>query len=343
MWRTGLNTRVVAPGGEQPHRGVAPRSNGSGPPGIGGTPRGQPAARGLNRSRIVLLAMAVGLCFAGDHHAQTPKFSTGVHAVRVDVLVLERGRLVTGLRAEDFAVWDNGVRQRVELVSLEELPLSLMLAVDASGSISGDRAGGLRRAAGSLVEALAPDDKIGLLTFRADVVVHAAPTRDARGLLAALKGGPAAGNTSLVDACYSALVLAESGGGRPVAIVFSDGLDTSSFLGPADVLAVARRSNAVVYAVTVGSQESSSFLTSLSEETGGRALRLASTQQLQRTLLDLLTELRQRYVISFTPRGVSGEGWHRIEVRIPGRRATVKARSGYMGTPLDRSRTEPPK
>jgi VWFA-related protein len=271
------------------------------------------------------------LGFASDYHAQSPKFSTGVDVVRVDVLVLERGRLVTGLRAEDFAVWDNGVRQQVELVSVEELPLTLMLALDGSGSVAGDRVRDLRRAATSLFGALAPADKVGLLTFSADVVVHAAPTRDAPGVLAALERAFVGGDTSLVDACYSAVALAESGGGRPVAIVFSDGVDTSSFLRPEDVLAAARRSDTVVYAVTVGTHESAPFLTSLSEDTGGRTLRLASSQELQKTLLDLLSEVRQRYVVSFSPRGISGRGWHRLEVRIPSRRATVKARRGYMG------------
>ncbi len=199
-----------------------------------------------------MLAVTLPLCFAGDLHAQTPKVSTGVDVVGVDVLVLERGRLVTGLRAEDLAVWDNGVRQQVELVSVEDLPLNLMLALDGSGSVSGDRASHLRRAAASLFGALEPADKVGLLTFSADVIVHAAPTRDARGVLAALECGFIGGNTSLADASYSAMVLAESGGGRPVAIVFSDGVDTSSFLRPQDVVAAARRSDTVVYANDAG-------------------------------------------------------------------------------------------
>ncbi len=74
-----------------------------------------------------------------------PTFSTKVEAVRVDVLVTEKGRPVAGLTAEDFEVFDNGVRQQPRLAAFEQMPINVTLALDASNSVVGDRSGGASR------------------------------------------------------------------------------------------------------------------------------------------------------------------------------------------------------
>ena len=68
---------------------------------------------------------------------------------------------------------------------------------------------------------------------------------------------------------------------------------------------------------------------SLSEQTGGQSLEISSTMDLQKAFVGILDEFRRRYVLSFTPRGVSGTGWHRLQVRVKGRRAVITARQGY--------------
>ena len=138
------------------------------------------------------------------------------------------------------------------------------------------------------------------------------------------------GQTALVDGTSAAIALAGSDVGRSLLIVFSDGVDTASFLSPDVVLQSARRSDVVVYGVAMRSRIEPTFLKHLGELTGGAVLEIESTTDLSQTFLRILEEFRQRYLLSFSPRGVSPTGWHRLEVRVKGRRATVNARAGYQ-------------
>ena len=124
------------------------------------------------------------------------------------------------------------------------------------------------------------------------------------------------------------MMLGESDAGRALLIVFSDGLDTSSWLTPEAVLDTAKRSDVVVYGVSVG-RSKSEFLRDLTSFTGGRLLEAEKTAGLGATFLSALEEFRHRYLVSYTPRGVPRDGWHRLTVRVK-RSATVKARPGYL-------------
>jgi len=101
-------------------------------------------------------------------------------------------------------------------------------------------------------------------------------------------------------------------------------------LPPASVLDTARRSGVVAYAVSVKSRIRPEFLEELTLLTGGRLFEVERTQNLAATFLGVLDEFRRRYLVSYTPRGVPRTGWHPLEVRVKGRRATVKARPGYL-------------
>jgi hypothetical protein len=75
------------------------------------------------------------------------------------------------------------------------------------------------------------------------------------------------------------------------------------------------------------------FLRDLTSFSGGRLFEMDKTANLSATFVSILEEFRHRYLVSYTPRGVSKEGWHRLEVRVKGRRATIKARPGYLAGP----------
>ena len=89
----------------------------------------------------------------------------------------------------------------------------------------------------------------------------------------------------------------------------------------------------MVYSATSRHAEESAFLENLTGITGGGLVKIASTKDLSATFLRILDEFRNRYVISYSPAGVSKSGWHRLEVRLTGRRGTVKARAGYQAGP----------
>ena len=171
--------------------------------------------------------------------------------VRVDVLVTANGRPLTGLAPGDFEVLDNGVAQTVELVSFEQLPLNVVLALDLSESVAGERLAHLTAASRAVLERLGRSDQAALVSFSHLVRLGAGLTADARAVERALEQASPGGETSLVDATYTAMMVGESDVGRALVIVFSDGVDTASWLQPDAVLDIAKRTDVVVYGVSV--------------------------------------------------------------------------------------------
>jgi len=273
------------------------------------------------------LCCLCSLC-ASTALAQAPTFSAKVEAVRVDALVTDRGQSVLGLTAADFDVFDNGVPQQVDLVSYEQIPLNVVLALDMSASVAGDRLLHLRTAGGTLLSALKKEDQAALVTFSHVVTLAAPLTQDVSAVREALGRAVGVGTTALTDGAYAGLIVGESDVGRALLIVFSDGLDTVSWLTPEIVIDTAKRSDVVVYGVAVGSGKPE-FLRELTSLTGGRLFEVDKTADLSAIFLEVLQEFRQRYLISYTPRGVAKDGWHRLDVRVK-RRGTVKARPGYL-------------
>jgi len=286
--------------------------------------------------RLAVAAVAWALsAIVPAAQSQLPTFSSRVEAVRVDVLVTDGGKPVGGLRAADFEVFDNGVRQTVDFVSAEQLPLNVVFTFDLSGSIVGERLANLREASHAVLDGLKADDQAALVTFNSAVLVGPGLTRDVRLVKAAIDRAEPMGNTSLVDASFAGLMLVEADVGRGLVIVFSDGVDTASWLGSKAVLDVAKRSDAVVYAVSAGLNRRAEFLGDLTEQTGGRLFTIESTRDLSGVFLEVLDEFRQRYLLSYSPAGVSPGGWHPLTVRVKGRNATVRARPGYLaGGPM---------
>jgi len=263
--------------------------------------------------------------------AQQATFSSRAEAVRVDVSVTTRGRPVAGLTAADFEVFDNGVKQQLTLVDTEDVPVDLVMALDVSGSVRGDRLDDLRSASEAALESLTAQDKAALLTFSHEVVLRSALTADVEALRRVLDVPLRPGRTSLVDAAYAALVEADAGAGRALAIVFSDGIETSSWLRGDDVIETAKRLDVVMFGISTDAPRRS-VLDGLAEASGGDLIRIESTRELTETLRTLMTQFRQRYLLAFVPEGVQRGGWHRLDVRMKRRDLEARARAGYFGS-----------
>jgi VWFA-related protein len=206
----------------------------------------------------------------------------------------------------------------------------VVLALDMSDSVVGERLTNLRAAGLALLDALKPGDEAALITFSEAVTLRAASTGDFGRLRVALERTEPAGSTSTIDASFAALTIAESGVGRGLVILFSDGLDTSSWLQHDGVIDIAKRCDAVVYAVATTRGADDRFLRALTDQTGGRRMSVEKTNDIGAAFLEMLNEFRQRYVISYTPTGVPRDGWHRLTVRVRNRNVTVRARPGYL-------------
>lgn len=280
----------------------------------------------LRRSLIIALAL---LTPAAGRGLADQTFSSRIEAVRVDVLVTENGRPVRDLQPRDFEVLDNGVLQSVDLTSFDEIPLNVILALDMSASLEGDRLEHLQNAGRILLTGLKTEDRAALVTFSHIVVNGTGLTADLEHIRKALHEARGSGQTSLVDASYAAMMVGESDVGRSLLIVFSDGVDTASWLPAESVLETAKRSDVVVYGVEVGRRRAG-FLRELSSVTGGRLIESESTKDLSATFSGILDEFRGRYLLSYSPQGVASGGWHRLDVRVKGRNVVVKARPGYL-------------
>ncbi|MFI5008055.1 MAG: VWA domain-containing protein [Solirubrobacterales bacterium] len=268
---------------------------------------------------------------------EVPVFSSGVEVVRVDVSVLRDGRRIDGLRAGDFEVEDNGVRQTVQIVG-DPLaaaagvvkPVDIVLALDVSDSVRGEQLSQLKAAAHAFVDLLHPDDSFSLLTFSSRVRLAVSPADSRARAHDMIEATEAQLTTSLHDAAFAAVVTADARRGRPLALILSDGEDHGSWLKPEQVLRAAERSDLVAHVLFTrhtGSQPT--FLLDLAATTGGEAWR-ADYGQLRDALSRALEEFRSRYTLSYERRGVSRAGWHELEVRVRRPGVKVRARTGYV-------------
>jgi len=276
---------------------------------------------------VAALLWAAGAAIA----AQDPIFRARVDGVRVDVLVTEHGRPVTALSAADFAVRDNGVPQTIDLVSLSDVGVSVVLALDLSASVGGPRLPVLRRAGYTLIEALTPQDAAALVTFNRAAVLRVPLTTAFDQVRAALAAATAHGHTALIDATQAALLLGATDGSRNLVMIFSDGVDTASYTPAAVVVDAARRANSVVYAVAT-TDEATSFLRDVSSATGGRVIDVDQDDDPGPAFLEVLREFRRRYVVTYTPTGVAAGGWHQLDVRVARGNVRVRTRPGYFST-----------
>ncbi len=280
------------------------------------------------------------------------RFRSGVDAVRVDVLVTDGNVPVAGLTAEDFQLSDNGVPQQIDAVAIEDLPISMLLALDTSYSVRGSALEDLKRAATAALAPLDARDRVALITFSEALSVRANWTGDRTLVARAIEGTTAGGGTALWDAAYGAMTLRdEQPDRRSLVLLFSDGDDTASWLPQSVVLDRARRTDAVLYGISVGAAPAPStallfrsgieltkgdaaplraLLPELADITGGQSFRAANTGRLADAFTRIVKEFRTRYLLTYSPRDVPASGWHTLDVKLKQRRGQVRARRGYL-------------
>ena len=298
-------------------------------------------------SRLWLTAAVVAGAAAALGAQTSRPFKSGIDLVTVDVLVTDGRRPVSGLRAADFELRDEGVVQSIAQVQIETLPLNVIFVLDTSQSVSGTRLAHLKAAADSIVSQLGASDRVALLTFSHALRRHAALTSDFGRVKRTIAELSASGATAMRDAVAAGLALRGTDRGRALVVVFSDGVDTASFLPAERVFNQAARSDVVAYGVgfpsappplpggsTVHQRQqapgSDTFLRTLAAATGGRVEIADGDDDIARAFGRVLAEFRARYVLGFTPTGVPRSGWHKLEVKLKQRRGVVTARRGYF-------------
>jgi len=267
-------------------------------------------------------------------------FRGAVDQVRIDALVHDGGKPIAGLTAEDFEVRDNGVLVKDLRLTHTDDRVSVAVALDISGSVAVEFMEEMLTATEELIAALQPGDTAWLLTFGAHLELRAGPVSDRRLLKEALTGVLPGGGTSLWDALFGAIALAGDRTARSLALVFSDGEDTTSWASADRMLDTIRRTDVVFsiirprHAITSEFSPVSAFLPleRAAMASGGVILKTERGQKLDRQFVTLLNEFRQGYVLSYSATGIPAraDGWHEVDISLKHRKGRVRARPGYF-------------
>ncbi len=292
---------------------------------------------------------------ARDRQEPTPLFRSVVDIVTIDAFAHDDRQPVEGLTAADFVVRDNGVEQKVDAIGTTD-SAHVIVGLDLSGSVDGRVLERLRAGVRTVVAQLTPDDRLSLFTFADRIRVLSRAQPPGADLDGALDRLHASGATTLHDAIIMGSLLARIDQRPAVFVLFTDGEDTASWTTVSRALDVLRHTDVVVFPVGAGlpggvmTQTNSLYfrhqtyvmprtgdmlrlLQEIADVSGGEFLRVGREARLADTFAGILGQYRQRYLLSFTPNGVSDTGWHRLEVSLRNRPGTVVAREGYMARP----------
>jgi Ca-activated chloride channel homolog len=210
--------------------------------------------------------------------------------------------------------------------------LSVAVAIDRSFSMAGDRLAAAKSAARIFLGALRPGDESMVLAVGSDTDVLAPLSTSRREQLEALARLDAFGTTGLYDAIITAIGAIQPARGRRALVLLSDGSDRYSRAAAADALARARASDVLIYPVAFGRTRPQAFA-ELATLTGGRSFHVRDARQLPGTLETIAAELRNQYLIGYSPvrAPVAGSNeWRSISVTVSKADVTVRARDGYL-------------
>jgi VWFA-related protein len=273
---------------------------------------------------------------------QASVFHAYADGVFVEAAVLNGATPVPGLVVGDFQVFDNGVRQQLDEVSVDSLAIDLSLLVDVSSSVRPDVAQFAREAT-SLAGALRTVDRVRVATFDTDVTLKMSLRPSSAATSLAIGSPAGGGSTCMYDAIFWALSRPTPFDRRHLVVLLTDGLDSSSALGPAALLEIANRAEGTLHAVVwrndlldvpAGSLREGTYgsLTAVARATGGDThFVLARTVNLLNEFVRVLATFRQSYILRYRPNNVKREGWHALTVTVPEqKKVVVRARKGYF-------------
>ena len=289
------------------------------------------------------LALLAALFAAASVTAQQqPTFRTGTQIVSLFVTVTDaQRRLVPSLVQEDFEVRDNDKPQPIVLFENKNLPITVVVMLDTSGSMTGSLSL-LRDAAEQFLIRLFPDDKAKVGAFNDKIEVSGRFSSDRDDLVAEMRGLDYGNGTRLYDALTVSLDELKGIEGRRVILVFTDGEDTASRTGAGSVIDRARAEEVMVYAIGFQSEffngvrmirsKPDGGLRKVAEETGGGYFELTKSVDLAPTFTRVAQELHSQYVICFAPAQLDGRV-HRLAVRLKQPGLTARARRSYLAAP----------
>lgn len=304
----------------------------------------------MKRRLVLLLLLPAASVLTAQTPRGTPRpptFEAGIDVINLTLSVTDpRNRYVVDLQQQDFVVFEDGVRQDVALFTHSNLPISLVLMMDTSGSMD-EKLPQAQSAAIRFIKTLRPGDLAQVKQFNDRDTLLQDFTGDTAALEAAIRRTETSGPTALHNALYVALKDLQKqkkvGELRRRAIVLlSDGEDTASLVSDDQVIELARKTEIAIYAVCLRSNRATDrsrlafsqaehLLTVLSRETGGQVFFPNSLSELDAVYDRIAEEMRTQYILGYVSSNKRRDGkWRRIVVRVPVREdLQIRHKLGY--------------
>jgi Ca-activated chloride channel family protein len=289
---------------------------------------------------VLLGSMIFGLPSSGITQQQ-PQTTIRAEVALVNVVftaVDKKGHPVHGLKADDFLIFENRQPQKIEYFSSlgkgSEVPLTIALLIDTSGSIKNKLDFEKETAAEFFKEILRPNKDLAMIIqFDADVNLVQDFTQRQEDLLRALESLKAGNSTSLYDAIYlAAEEKLKEEVGRKVMVVITDGDDTSSKVSREEAIEAAQRDDVLIYGIGVRSEDFvPGVLKKFAEETGGAFFSPhAQLAEIQAAFRAIGEDIQGQYSLAYSSTNKKKDGTFRsIDLRCKKRGVRVRTRRGY--------------
>jgi VWFA-related protein len=295
----------------------------------------------INAALAVLLAALAA--FAQD---ETPTFRADSRLVVLNATVVDRnGKILTDIPRSAFKVYENDVEQQVKIFRREDVPVSLGIIIDNSGSMR-DKRQKVGAAALKLIKMSNPQDEVFVVNFNDDAYLDQPLTNDVSKLEEALTNYETRGGTAMRDALSMSLDYVKKNGKRDkkVLLVVTDGNDNTSMETLERLVRRCQQSEVLIYAIGLLAEEdgreakkAKRALKELTAATGGLAYYPDTLVQVERIAEQVAHEIRNQYVIAYTPSVQELDGtFRKIKVTVNGYgNPSVRTRSGYYATASD--------
>ncbi len=238
---------------------------------------------------------------------------------------------------DDLVVIEDGVEQKIDTFQEATTPVTMVLALDQSGSMK-PSAGKVVEAATAFVEALRPEDWLGVITFADRSMVAHGMTLERESTLQAIAAYKAEGGTALYDALCDSVLMLKQYKGRKAVVVLTDGRDEDNpGTGPGStrtweqVIGLFREIDVTAFAVGLGTKIDPTRLTALATVSGGQAYFPQEVAELSAQYARIVDNLSHRYIIGYTSTNSSRDGkWRTVEIKTRTAGIVVHSRQGYF-------------
>ena len=255
----------------------------------------------------------------------------------------KKGKLLTNLKEQSFKIYENGEPQRIKTFRREDVPVSLCIIIDDSGSMSTNRAL-VEAAALQLVRNSNPQDEVCIVNFNDSAFLDVPFTNDLHKMEQGLARIDSRGGTAMRDAIWSALDYEQKSAKRDkkVLLVITDGNDNASNITLEKLVARSNQQETLIYAIGLFTEEEKREATKarralkeLTVNTGGLAFYPKEVAEVQELAVEIARDIRNQYTITYSPSIQALDGSYRqikVTADAPGK-PVVRTRSGYYATP----------